>query len=259
MTERTNPWGGAREWEEGRGPGELLDGWRRACDALEAWGEMNEGNRYELLYIAITDALVRARIERDHFEEEVWMRLAWNKAHGRLTTFGRVLTPMMHRAGFTSASGLLYAAGRMEEPNATERLERLMHGPQTGERMAGYLDGFSEALGLPEDEAGDVARMRLSSTLMGFINPEHAEKAAREAEAEAAEGYMPPPAPDADGPLSAANRALSDAVDRLEGTDDEPPEVLERKRRAAMAVSEAGLLVATEQSRQQREREGASS
>lgn len=253
---RPDLWGEPREWEEGHGPGELLDGWRRACDALETWAEMNEGNRYEMLYIAIMDALKSARIERDHFEEEVRMRLSWNKAHGRLTTFGRVLTPMMRRAGFTSASELLYAAGRMEEPNATERLERLMHAPETSERMAGYLDGFSEALGLPDGEAGDVDRMRLASTLMGFIGPEHAEKVAREAEEEAADGYMPPPAPDAYGPLSEANRALADAIDRLEGTDDECPEVLERKRRASMAVAEAGQIVAGEQGRLEREREG---
>lgn len=259
-TERTGVrpdlWGEPREWEEGHGPGELLDGWRRACDALETWAEMNEGNRYEMLYIAIMDALKSARIERDHFEEEVRMRLSWNKAHGRLTTFGRVLTPMMRRAGFTSASELLYAAGRMEEPNATERLERLMHAPETSERMAGYLDEFSEALGLPDGEAGDVDRMRLASTLMGFIGPEHAEKVAREAEAEAAEDYTPPPAPDADGPLHDANAALSDAVDRLDRTADESPEVRENKRRASMAVSEAGQIVASEQHRQQREREG---
>ncbi|MEJ7873369.1 MAG: hypothetical protein WKF67_14005 [Rubrobacteraceae bacterium] len=106
---------------------------------------------------------------------------------------------------------------------------------------------------LKEDEDGYRHRMRLSSTLCSFIGgAETAEKVAREAEAETAEDYMPPPAPDAAGPLSEANRALSDAVDRLERTDGDSPEAAERKRLAAMAVSEAGGIVASEQTRQKR-------
>ncbi|MBA2619148.1 MAG: hypothetical protein H0U91_13430 [Rubrobacter sp.] len=249
---RPDLWGEPREWEEQYGPGELLDQWREACDTLEALAGMSEGARTEMLYIAFMDALKRAREERAHFEEEVRMRLSWNKAHGKLTYFGRVLKPLMESAGLGSVTELLIAAGRIEEPHATEKLERLMHGPETKEGMAGYLDGFSEALGLPEGEEGDRQRTRLSSTLI-FMHPDVAEKAAREAEEEASEDYMPPPAPDAYGPLSEANRALSDAIDRLEGTDDECPEVLERKRRAGMAISEAGMLVASEQRRQQEE------
>lgn len=137
-----------------------------------------------MLYVALMDALKRARLEAEHFEEEVAMRLAWNKAHGRTTPFGRVLKVEMGRAGFGSASELLYAAGRMEEPHATQTLERLMHGPDAAEDLGGYLVGFSEALGLPEGEEGDRRRARLSSTLIpGLVGDEHAEGLAREAEA----------------------------------------------------------------------------
>lgn len=251
---RPDLWGEPREWEGPYGPGELLDQWRKACTTLENLAGMTQDRAHEMLYIAVTDALGRARQERDHFEEEVRMRLDWNKAHGRLTPFGRVLKPMMERAGHGSAGDLLYAAGKVEEPHATEILERLMHGPETAHNLGGYLDGFPEALGLPEDEDGYRHRIRLSSTLCSFIGgAETAEKVAREAEAETAEDYMPPPAPDAAGPLSEANRALSDASGRLQASDDESPEVRESKRRASMAVAEAGMLVASEQRRQQEE------
>jgi len=256
---RPDLWGEPREWEEQYGPGELLDGWRFACATLETLAEMNTsaGSRHEMLYIAVTDALERSRAEARHFGEEVAMRLEWNKTHGRLTPFGRVIGPMMERAGISSAAELLYAAGKMEEPHATEILERLMHGPKTTHNLGNYLTGFPEALGLPEGEEGDRPRRRLSSSLASFISPEHAEKVAREAEAEAEDDCeMPPPARDAAGPLSDANAALSDAVDRLERTDGDSPEVRERKRLASMAVSEAGGIVAGEQTRQEREREG---
>ncbi len=61
---RPDLWGEPREWEGQYGPGELLDQWREACEALETWAGMTEGARHEMLYIAIMDALGRARQER---------------------------------------------------------------------------------------------------------------------------------------------------------------------------------------------------
>lgn len=122
----------------------------------------------------------------------------------------------------------------------------------TGEDLGGYLVGFGEALGLADDGHGERWRVRLSSALSGVCGDKMTEEAARGAEA--AEDHTPPPAPDAAGPLSDANRALSDAVDRRERTDGDTPGAAERKHRASVAVAEAGQLVAGEQVRQERER-----
>ncbi len=235
---RPDLWDGPREWEEGNDPGELLDQWREACDALETWAGMTEGAPHEMLYVAIMHALVKARVEREHFEEEVRMRLEWNVAHGRLTPFGRVLRPLMDRAGYGTAAELLIAADKIEETHATEKLERLMHGPGTTRGLYGYLDGFSEALGLPEGDEGERHRGRLSSTLSHVLGFGLAEKTAREAEAESE-----PPAV----ALSRINGLLSEASDLLEAVPDEGfPEYFA----AAGKIAEAGMIVAGEERRQ---------
>ncbi len=241
---RPDLWGESREWEQGRDVGELLDDWRGACDALETWAEMLEYPPYEALYVAVMDALKKARAERAHFEEEVRMRLEWNVAHGRLTPFGRVLRPLMDRAGYGTAAELLIAADKIEEAHATERLERLMHGPGTTRGLYGYLDGFSEALGLPEGDEGERHRVRLSSTLGGFVGGEYAEEIAREAEAEYAAGApAEPPA----ATLSRINGLLSEASDLLEAVSDEGfPDYWT----AGQKIAEAGQIVAGEERRQ---------
>ncbi len=251
-TESTRPdlWGEEREWEGQYGPGELLDQWREACATLEKLAELTEGRRHEMTYIAIMDALKRARVEAEHFEGEIRMRLSWNKAHGKLTPFGRVLSPLMERAGYGSAAELLLAAGKMEEPHATEKLERLMHGPNpTGDSLAGYLTGFSEALGLPEGEEGDKHRMRLSSTLLYFVGRDHAEKMADEAEAEYASSPQPEPGRDAEI-LHGANANLTGALEALEGLSAEA-HATDAMCRAVQAVCEAGQIVSAEQRRRQ--------
>ncbi len=128
-----------------------------------------------------------------------------------------------------------------------------MHGPNpTGESFAGYLTGFSEALGLPEGEDGDRHRMRLSSTLLYFIGRDHAEKMADEAEAEHASSPRPG-CPDRDAEiLHGANANLTGALEALEGLSADAHST-DAMCRAVQAVCEAGQLVSAEH---RRRREG---
>jgi hypothetical protein len=183
-TEHHDLWAERHEWERDHDPGLVLDWWREAYDALEPLAKLVEYSPNEALSCTVYDAQNRVRSEIARWEEEVRMRLEWNKAHGKLTPFGRVLKLLMERAGYQSARELLYAAGRLGESHAVEVLERRMYGPDTRDRRR--LDGVDEALGISDKE-----RTWLAVTAYTLAGDELAEKAAKEAEAELWEGARP--------------------------------------------------------------------
>lgn len=149
-------WGESREWEEGHNAGDLLDDWRETVRALEALSQMQDYARNETMIVAFGDVLRRARIELEHFEEEVAMRLKWNMDHGRLTPFGDAIKPFLDRAELTPRK-MLDKAGRLEEEHAEQTLLRHMHGP-VPRAVGGYLMGFGEALDLTTAEAMSLTK-----------------------------------------------------------------------------------------------------
>jgi hypothetical protein len=173
-------WGHRLEWENDHDPGTVLDWWRETEAMLEPFGKLGEFSPNEALGTAWGDTIWRVRAEISRWEEEVRMRLEWNKAHGKLTPFGRVLKPLMERAGFTGEAApreLLHAAGRLEEPHAIEVLERRMYGLATTDNRT--LMGLDAPLGIGEKE-----RKRLAVTLFDVGDSGSAERVAAEAEAE---------------------------------------------------------------------------
>ena len=94
----------------------------------------------------------------------------------------------------------------------------------------GYLTGIDTALGLGDSQEDEHQRTRLSTSLMyGTLRRTDGAKVERDA-------------------LGAANRALGEASDALEGAAQPRDEAeRERNRLASLAISEAGRIVAKEQ------------
>ncbi len=211
-TEHHDPWAEMPEWEQEHDPGQVLDWWREAAEVLAPLSILVDHSPNEALGTAVYSAESRVAEQVERWDKEVWKLLDENMGKGRLTPFGEVLFPLLERAGLTPQE-LLVEAGRIQEPNAEEILLRHMYGPPTA-NASGYLMGWREPLALTDTEA-----VALSNAL-------HADLLR---------------VPD---PLSAINRDLTRAIDRLETVPKErfanPNDIY----RLGTLVAQAGGIVA---------------
>lgn len=145
------------EWELEEYPGKILDEWREAARLFESVATLAEYSPNNAYIVAVFDTQSRIRSEVGFWEEEVAMRLERNIRKGALTEFGKVLKPLMERAG-VNHDELLRRTGKYAKPDARETLLRLMYGPVTTD-IGGYLAGFDDALKI-EDEAEKKALSR---------------------------------------------------------------------------------------------------